>query len=485
MTARVRQIRRVARGGAAATAAAAGQYAGVPASIVLLHLLRSLELLVGSEGVPRCAPAHAPVLRSVVSLLVLFPPPTPPPPPPPTPTAEEEVTRRARRRWRSRPRACARPSAFAVRRYLARRAAVRRALCARARLQLELFKLGAPLPLLCLCLLWPPTAAPPRLAHTLALLSHSKYHASGRALFMRLLPRGLVEALPRRPAAFLRTFHSESRTPTLVWTAAMREQLGVAVEAELASWEERGSSWAWEEFGVAYRDTEGLLQVDGVYLSLYIEQRPTLTSPRSFYAALLRALPPLVAKLPRRGEPPADLVRTVAAVTTLIQLQPEAVFGADADADADGANGAAEGGALPSILLQLTAAADGALLAASLECLLALAAADAFDTIVGGASTADEYLSGLLPRLQLLLHSGKGSRRAARARAAGTWRRGGRRWRAGSSTAPSCSPCCGTSRRPPPTAGEADVAARRARVATVGVLGACSAMARAAARRRR
>ena len=284
--------------------------------------------------------------------------------------------------------------------------------CAEARLQLELFKLGAPLPLLCLCLLWPPTAAPPRLAaHTLALLSHSKYHASGRALFMRLLTRGLVEALPRRPAAFLRTFHSESRTPTLVWTAAMREQLGVAVEAELASWEERGSSWAWEEFGVAYSDTEGLLQVDGVYLSLYVEQRPTLTSPRSFYAALLRALPPLVAKLPRRGEPPADLVRTVAAVTTLIQLQPEVVFGADADADADGANGAAEGGALPSILLQLTAAADGALLAATLECLLALAAADAFDTIVGGASTADEYLSGLLPRLQLLLHAQrKGSR---------------------------------------------------------------------------
>ena len=199
--------------------------------------------------------------------------------------------------------------------------------CAEARLQLELFKLGAPLPLLCLCLLWPPTAAPPRLAaHTLALLSHSKYHASGRALFMRLLTRGLVEALPRRPAAFLRTFHSESRTPTLVWTAAMREQLGTAVEAELASWEERGSSWAWEEFSVAYTDTEGLLQVDGVYLSLYIEQRPTLTSPRSFYAALLRALPPLVAKLPRRGEPPADLVRTVAAVTALIQLQPEVVW---------------------------------------------------------------------------------------------------------------------------------------------------------------
>ena len=95
------------------------------------------------------------------------------------------------------------------------------------------------------------------------------------------------------------------------------------------------------EFGVAYSDTEGLLQVDGVYLSLYIERR--LSSPRSFYAALLRAsLLSLPRSPPRRAA--ADLVRTVAAVTTLIQLQPEVVFGGDADAEADGANGAAEAG---------------------------------------------------------------------------------------------------------------------------------------------
>ena len=274
----------------------------------------------------------------------------------------------------------------------------------------------------------------------------------------------------------------------------MREQLGTAVEAELASWEERrgvgGSSWAWEEFSVAYSDTEGLPAVDGVYLSLYVEQRPTLSSPRSFYAALLRALPPLVAKLPRRGEPPADLVRTVAAVTTLIQLQPEVVFGGDADADADGANGAAEGGALPSILLQLTAAADGALLAATLECLLALAAADAFDTIVGGASTADGYGSGLLPRLQLLLHAQrKGSRAVALVlellgypggAAAGGGEPAHRRRRR-----PLCAVAPRGARRRRRERGGRGGARREARRRRRRRSVLCSAMARAAARRRR
>ena len=132
---------------AAATAAAAGQYAGVPASIVLLHLLRSCELLAWKRGGACCAARARPCAgtpqRGLCSCCFLRRLLHPPPPP----TVTRRSRRRARRRWKSRPPSVRAPLPPSLSDAILLGALRCVALCcADARLQLELFKMGAPLP---------------------------------------------------------------------------------------------------------------------------------------------------------------------------------------------------------------------------------------------------------------------------------------------------------------------------------------------------